>query len=173
MPWDRLKCTSLLHLWRFFSSFKLHHHQNCRATERAAAAYLTYWEWKSVKERIHFTSKCSTQINAMPLAAWWKVENGNAIWSCPYPVWPSSISVPSFFLSSVLSLIAACGLRTPVHSLPSCSPSHSQIHLFTWSLPITALNIWSDSSTVLLFDRVIWVFFLFISVFSFQCVFMS
>lgn len=80
------------------------------------------------------------------------------------------------FLSRILSLIAACGLRNagltqpPVSSLPSCSPSHSEMHLSTYSSPITAFNIWSDPSTALLFDRVISVLFLFVSVFSFQCV---
>lgn len=79
------------------------------------------------------------------------------------------------FLSSILSLVTACGLRnagltqTPVCSLPSCSPSRSEKDLFTWSLPIKAFNIWSDSSTALLFDGVIWVLFLFVSVFSFLC----
>lgn len=90
MHWDMLEYTSLLHL----RSSKLYHYQNCRATEQAAAAYLTYWEWKSAKGRVRITYKYSSQIYAMHFPAWWKVENGNAILSWAVS-WPSSISPTS------------------------------------------------------------------------------
>lgn len=102
MHWDRLEYTSLLHLWRVFFFFFFFFLKVLNPTSIKTAGQLSrqlppFWHVGSRnpwKEAVHFAYKYSSQIYAKRFPAWWKVENGNAISSCPVS-WPSSISPTS------------------------------------------------------------------------------